>query len=128
MSSAYRLLCVSHDPAIVIDEDGDRDRATAVARSLRPVPGHPGCDLLVGRYSYPLIEVCCPAQGSRPGHPGSHSEPQWVDAGFLRVAAIAVQRAAGDVQFAHAVRRLSACWSATRLRSLAYELDVTTSG
>lgn len=130
MSSYYRLLCLSHDPAIVIDGD-DRSRDTAIARAHAGVPDHVGCDLLIGRYSAPLVEVCCPtrtAPGPTPAwHPGWrwHAQPIWADAALLRLALLAIERADGDEAIGRAIRQLPECWSWTRLRRLAPELDVT---
>src|SRR5574342_432280 len=55
-----------------------------------PAALHKDCDLLVGRYSSPLVEVCCPGyetSGRRHGHPGSHSDHRWIGADWLRLLA-----------------------------------------
>lgn len=65
MSSAYRFLCLAHDPAIEIErlETQSRDEAVGLAERLRggddsgELSEHRGCRLLVGRFSYPLVEI-----------------------------------------------------------------------
>ena len=56
MSSTYRVLCLSHDPAIVAADDYQRPE-TAEAAITEGIAEHAGCDLVIGRYSYPLVEL-----------------------------------------------------------------------
>lgn len=66
MSSTYRFLCLAHDPAIEIGdrlETQHRDEAMSLAEQRDHPVGfgdHQGCRLLVGRFSYPLVEVYDP--------------------------------------------------------------------
>lgn len=108
MSSTYRILCVSHDPALTTGSDYNSPEAAEAAIRLG-VNGHPTCDLLIGRYSYPLRAVhryvstacwheladhvpelhgscrarCkyCDEQCRCPNHPDADDEPNvsWVD-------------------------------------------------
>lgn len=134
MSSDYDILCLSHDPAIRI-ETGHRDPASAVAKVQRGLPEHPGCDLMVGQFSYPLIELCCvgfetQVEADRRPHSGWHRDPIWADAGLLRIAALAWR----DNPFANssqpegcmgnALARLPMCWTRDRLLRLRFELGI----
>lgn len=131
MSSTYKALCLSHDPAIVLDSpewhSGDGGVERSVAAVSAGLDGHPGCDLLVGRYSYPLVEVCCPAAidagAQREGTQCFHREPKWVDASWLRLAALALDAPAGS-PLRKAVERVGRCWTPDRLRRLRVELGV----
>jgi hypothetical protein len=124
MSSVYRVLCLSHDPAIEVGrwENHGRDAAIAAAAS-RTIEGHESCDLMVGRYSYPLIELCCPATPGALAH-GRHSTPQWADADWLRLLALAIDLNEPDLASAvvDLVRR--GCWTAQRLSRLRGELGL----
>lgn len=119
MSSTYRVLCLSHDPAITTETDyrtpGDAEHAIATG-----IDGHTGCDLLIGRYSYPLIEAGCPPAN----HPRcSHNRTQWDDSSLLRLLATAyastdetVRKTTEDSHFQ--------CWPRDRLWRLREELDI----
>lgn len=127
MSSNYHVLCVSHDPAIVITEDHEfRSPHDALAAAANPasherLAGHVGCDLLVGRYSYPLIEVGCPGgDRCRPGYHRPDSD-MWADAGWLRLLHAAHSRGDDVTGF-----RLRPCWTRSRVLSLARELHIET--
>jgi hypothetical protein len=135
MSSTYRILCLNHDPAIDIggewhsSQDG---RSAAAAIALDPAgavdaagnaitDGHAGCDLVVGRYSYPLVEVCCP-QGRHPGL--YHPRPQWVDADWLRLLWHAQQAPEESSLRRAASGSAMACWTPDRLGKLRNELGI----
>jgi hypothetical protein len=130
MSSTYRILCLSHDPAIATEDEfstaGDAERAVADG-----VDGHPGCDLLIGRYSYPLVEVGCPPTTiERPGrHRCSiHASTVWADVAWLRVLAAVYQ--AGDERLQALAVESSLThptlrhWPWERLRRLRGELGI----
>lgn len=129
MSSDYRILCMNHDPAIVIDHDW-HTAAEAIAVACEPashelVVPHENCDLLVGRYSYPLLEVCCPPRKDVAGPHATyvHREPQWIDVKWLHIL-----RAAKTVppaeQLKEAIRQVQTCWTAARLERLRGELRI----
>ena len=129
MSSVYRVLCLSHDPAM--DTGGEwhssRDGHTiAPAAALDPAAHqetelHAGCDLVVGRYSYPLVEVCCP--GGR--HTGlTHRGPVWVEAEWLRLLWHAQQAPEDSPIRRAAAGAAMACWPHDRLGKLHRELDL----
>lgn len=124
MSSTYRILCLSHDPAITAGDDYNSPEAAAAAIAAG-VDEHPHCDLLIGRYSYPLIEVGCPptTRPARPGQRGcyAHATTEWVDVAWLRILAAVHQSGneetralAGDSHLSH--------WPWERLRRLRDEL------
>lgn len=126
MSSVYRVLCLSHDPAIVTGDEYSRPDP-AVAAIVSGIDGHQGCDLLVGRYSYPLIEVGCPPTigperaGRRRCY--SHSTTEWVDVAWLRILA-AVHQSGTERMRALARESRLGCWSWERLRRLRDELSI----
>jgi hypothetical protein len=125
MSSTYRVLCLSHDPAMVA-ADGDWNRASMAEEAIAAgVEGHEQCDLLIGRYSYPLVEVGCPATKDNPGpHRCIHGGTQWADVDWLRLLAIA-QREPSDTELGRAAEEAGRrCWSPERLRRLGPELGV----
>ncbi|MFD5245033.1 hypothetical protein ACFWIW_10840 [Amycolatopsis sp. NPDC058340] len=129
MSSMYRILCLSHDPAIVIEHpefhSGSNGRELAEAVVLRGIEGHKGCDLLIGRYSYPLIEVGCPDR-TREHVGGYHPHHTvWVDAIWLKLLYLA-QRAPKDSPERQLAERapMPGCWTPERLHCLRTELDL----
>lgn len=133
MSSAYRILCLTHDPATDIAgpdvDDGWTQPEPALAaiadRTHALTAPHAGCDLVLGRYSYPLVEVACPR--STPGFtaqgPGCfHTGPQWVDAAWLRLLWHAAQWPnihPGLTTATEEAGRL--CWTPQRAHRLRYE-------
>jgi hypothetical protein len=93
VSSNYRILCLSHDPAIVAGDFTSAEAAEAeIAVGLNE---HPQCDLLIGRYSYPLVEVGCPPttgiKRSGQHYCFPHAMTKWVDVAWLRLLAAAHQ-------------------------------------
>lgn len=125
MSSDYHVLCASHDPALVITFGGEyRSYAEALAAAADPAQddrlvAHVGCDLLVGRYSTPLIEVACP--GGERCKPGWHrfDSGERTSAGWLRLLHAAHVR--GDDVTS---MRLPACWTRERVLRLAVQLGI----
>jgi hypothetical protein len=130
MSSVYRLLCMNHDPALALDHTWT-SAEEAIAAALEPamydwlVEDHGKCDLLVGRYSASLVEVCCPASRERGGH-GRHSGPQWVDRDWLALLH-AASAAPADPALRGAIEDLArthSCWTWERVNRLASELGI----
>lgn len=102
MSSTYRILCLSHDPATEWGEYSTPEAAeAAIADGL---PEHPHCHLMIGRYSYPLVELGCPPSRHQPAKLSCHhGGTEWTDSEWLRLLAAAyrssdpaVQQAAKD--------------------------------
>lgn len=132
MSSVYRILCVSHDPALVLKpeyQSGRDGRTLAAHAAAHPdeyeeLAAHANCDLLVGRYSYPLVEVGCPAppKDKTPSHYPYHPHAcKWVDAKWLRLLLHAKQQD-GETPLGKAAADVDGCWSASRLDRLRHEL------
>ena len=127
MSSTYRILCLSHDPAIVIEypefSSGSNGRELAEAAVLRGIEGHEGCDLLIGRYSYPLVEVGCPDR-SREHVGGYHPhDTKWVDASWLKLLYLAQRAPEGCPERQLAERApMPGCWTPEHLHRLRNEL------
>lgn len=129
MSSTYRVLCLSHDPA-VIAADGemiwyDPEQAeTAIAAGIE---GHEQCDLAIGRYSYPLFELGCPPSREprqHQHHCDPHPRTQWFEIEWLRLLALARREPAGSALAAAADARGMRCWPAQRLERLRAELSL----
>lgn len=123
MSSDYKLICVSHDPGLVISPEwssasGGRDIAFAAVRDPASYPGvdeHERCDLLILRYSGALMEVACP------GHdrPIRHVDADWVETPWLRLLWLAHQEPAGSpLKDAALDYRLAPCWTFERVHRL----------
>lgn len=124
MSSVYRILCLSHDPATSAEEYCTPEAAAKAIAS--GVDGHRRCDLLIGRYSYPLVEVGCPPTAARGGPPlcYAHRDIVWVDSAWLRALCVVHQL---DDEPARALVRdpQLRCWSWERLLRLRDELGIT---
>jgi hypothetical protein len=132
VSSTYRVLCLSHDPAVEAAEPDGLSRASDMAAT--GFDDHPQCDLLVARYSGGLIELGCvgmdsPAidlSRSHTGHPGLHRDTVWADAGLLRVAAACiVTEDDGHAEvITKALGQMPMCWTHKRLHRLRHVLEV----
>lgn len=118
MSSDFQIICLSHDPALTIEQDyPTSEQAIADAADHY---AHPECDLIVGRWSGGLVELCCPGMvegRAIPDHSGWHRDDEWVDAAWLRLALLA-----GAATTANA--RVPGCWKYLRLHRLRYILGV----
>lgn len=122
MSSTYRILCLSHDPATTHGEHhtaGDAEHAISTG-----VDGHPNCDLAIGRYSYPLVELGCPSSGDQPATLGCHhGNTKWIDREWLLLLTAAHQST--DPAIREAVEGSGhSCWPWERLRRLRAELGI----
>ncbi|MFJ2004756.1 hypothetical protein [Streptomyces chartreusis] len=127
MSSTYYLLCVSHDPAISVNDSGYNRPEEAEAAVGQQDAVHSQCDLLIARHSGALIEIGCPQ--SYPRREGAHQCPghgrtEWIDWEWLRLLAVAYQSSDEQVRQTATDRGFS-CWSWERLRRLRGELHFT---
>lgn len=116
VSSTYRLICLSHDPGLVLDRpEWSSTEAAVAATSHMETWGHSiGCDVVVGRYSYPLIEVICRGGRARLTH-SLHTDDLTIAAGWLRLLAhVRENDAAADALVGSA----AACWPPARLDRL----------
>ncbi|MFC5217295.1 hypothetical protein [Streptomyces coerulescens] len=125
MSSTYRIMCLSHDPAIEAGEYTSPEAAEAAIRD--GIAQHQHCDLLIGRFSYPLVEVGCPSRLGTPapgqgGCNGYHRDTEWIDSGWLLVLAHARHAAAlpEGIDRHHDV----SCWTDQRILRLREELGL----
>lgn len=118
MSSNYKVLCLSHVTALVVTEThNDPEEAISWATRAVAVGGaHEGCDLVIGRYSYPLVELICP--GCRNG--GMHVKPARIDADVARL----VLHCYGHKEKAtyQLAAKAGRCWPPARLEKLRPEL------
>jgi hypothetical protein len=129
MSSKYRILCLSHDPATQIKGDFTAHEAAVTAARDPRLYGeqlalHVGCDLLVAEYSYPLVEVCCPGhQGlGEDGH-DDHIEPRWIRTEWLHVIAASYRLKPTDGLTVTIGGPESGCWTEQRIHRLRSELN-----
>lgn len=120
MSSQYRIICLSHDPGIEVDGPEEWYQAepaiAACAARSGPAADHPRCDLVIGRYSYPLVEVCCPGMSTDMPYPHPtgryHRGPMWIDSMWLRLLIVA------PAEVREAAQLGSTCWTHERVQRL----------
>jgi hypothetical protein len=131
VSSDYRLLCLTHDPALEIGDDRWPHLDQALAAVADPAADpllvtHPGCDLLIGRYSYPLVEVICPPKTSPSRQRGHlHRDPHRIDAAWLRLLWHATASTGdGESEWEKAARNVPDCWRWERVHRLRYALGI----
>lgn len=124
MSSSYYILCLSHDPAITVNDPG-YNRPEAAEEAIRDRPaGHEHCDLMIGRYSYPLVELGCPPSRDQRTKLGCcHGITVWTDKKWLLLLAAAYQSSDPAVQQAVKDGR-HPCLPWERLQRLRVELDI----
>ena len=122
MSSTYRILCLSHDPATTHGEyTTPEDAEHAISGGLE---GHPNCDLAIGCYSYPLVEVGCPPSGGQPATLGcNHGVTRWMDGDWLIVLTVAYESTDPAIRKAAKASGHS-CWPWERLRRLRAEFGL----
>lgn len=131
MSSNYSVLCLSHDPAIIVHDPGFNRPEQAEAAIRDGITGHEDCDLMIGRYSYPLVELGCPAHKYQPGvvRPNGitccHGHTDWVDRDWLWILAAAYQSPDPDMRAAIEKGHRQQCLPWERLRRLRVELGIT---
>ncbi|WP_228979692.1 hypothetical protein [Streptomyces sp. DH12] len=120
MSSTYRILCLSHDPATEAGEYRTPEAAEeAIAEGLSE---HPNCHLMIGRYSSPLVELGCPPSRHQPTKLRCvHGSTVWVDSDWLRLLVAAYQSPDPAVQQATKTGR-HLCLSQALLGRLRLEL------
>ncbi|HEY5834922.1 hypothetical protein [Streptomyces sp.] len=121
MSSTYYAICLSHDPALVIDREIRRDTVDHL-NNRDGLGDHQACDLVIGRFSYPLIEVACLGR-QLPGPTGctrQHSGVEWIDSDWLRLLHSA--RPHTDPELLR--RHTFGCWPPERLHRLRDELGL----
>lgn len=129
MSSIYRILCLSHDPAIPIPTADFNWPEQAEERVRSSIEGHETCDLMIGRYSYPLIEVGCPNLTTRNGRrtsetPCFHGGTQWIGVEWLRLLAAALGESIDSPVGRAAAASEFRCWTPRRVVRLRQELGI----
>jgi hypothetical protein len=131
VSSNYSVLCLSHDPAIIVHDPGYNRPEQAEAAIRDGINGHESCDLMIGRYSYPLVELGCPAAPGRPERlrPSVvtcyHGDTAWIDRDWLWILAAAYQSPDPDLRAAIEKGHRQQCLPWERLRRLRVELGIT---
>jgi hypothetical protein len=127
VSSTYRVLYLSHTPALVAAEFPNRAEAEDAATA--GLDDHPGCDLMIGRYSYPLVELGCPATTTHPARAhlcAGHTTTTWADAALLGLLVHAYRHPVSSPLRKYASDYTFRCWSPERLNALLVELAITT--
>lgn len=124
MSSTYRILCLSHDPATTTGDDY-RTPEAAERDIAKGIDDHPNCDLMIGRYSYPLVELGCPpSRDQRVKLRCTHGNTEWTDKEWLHLLAAAYQ--SEDPAVRQAVKDgYHHCLPWDRLQRLRAELGIT---
>lgn len=94
MSSDFHLICLSHNPAIRLDiswHSGANGRIVAEHEMMNPaasaheeVRRHAQCDLIIGEYSYPLVEIGYKSYEES-------TEVEWIDVRWVRLLALTAQ-------------------------------------
>lgn len=128
MSSTYSVLCLSHDPALIAAEGNwysPEEAEAAIRERTHGLSDHAACDLLIGRYSYPLIEVGCPGSRVHEGRrcKSLHGPTKWTERSWLQLLYHAQQEP--NVLGAVTDRHELVCWTPGRLRRIAADLGIT---
>lgn len=131
MSSTYRAICLSHDPAIEINGDYDDltwdDRETglgALARRIGDLAAHKDCDLVLGAYSYPLWEITCPVssgkrvEGVKDGSVCCHNYDKSIQVDWLRLMIAALVEPTTATTAVLSRRLIDGCWPPDRVMRL----------
>lgn len=132
MSSFYRLLCLNHDPVIPGEGQIDQEREIlSIART--GASDHAACDVLIGRYYYGLVAVCCPGTHGR-GDPGGracglgdHQKERWAEREWIELLAHAYHDGRG-VPPALIKTFERSCWTRTRMARLGPLLGISGDG
>jgi len=126
MSTSYRILCLSHDPAIILEPNwAGFDQALAAATDPAKhveIANHAECDLLVGTWRGGLFLITCPPR-PHPREDGHHRLPVGGDIDWLRLLSAAYQAELPDPRLTAALKRLPECWSAERVYRLRHLLQ-----
>jgi hypothetical protein len=132
MSSTYRAICLSHNPAIEIygDDYDDltwNDRETglgAIARRSGDLAGHKTCDLVLGAYSYPLWEITCPVSSGKrvakveDGSICCHNYDKSIQVDWLRLLIAALIEPTAASTAVLQPRLIDCCWPPDRVLRL----------
>lgn len=129
MSSTYRAMCLSHDPALeVAGIETQRREALESHLAGDPLRGHEHCDLIGTRTSGALIEIYCPpgpkTDQRQCWHPHVGS---WLDVVWVRLLLVADRGTPLNPEVAAALaeaHRRHSCWPHERVNRLRVELGV----
>jgi hypothetical protein len=120
VSSTYRTICLSHDPALTFDPELTHEEANQL-NSRDNLGDHTACDIVIGRWSGGLVEIGCPGLDI-PGAPWPHRHGniEWVDVGWLRLLHAARPHVETSLLSHHTFR----CWKPERLHRLRIDLGL----
>lgn len=114
MSSSYRILCVSHKPALEVASGSDGwewnrpEQALAAVTDSRVIGQHQSCDLIV--YGNYYNTFYCPPSGRC-----AHTDPEPIESSWISLAIDALRHEALKGR----VEQFAGCWTADRISSLA---------
>lgn len=117
MSSTYRPICLSHNPAIELDiawHSGNNGLIVGEQLTREGFSSHPDCDIILGKYSYPLIEVGCIGHRNKTF---SHEDTKWIDAEWI---ALLIKARKNNIQLPYPI--MTGCWNPERVKGLTYLL------
>lgn len=117
MSSSYYVLCLSHAPALHLDQHYQTP-AAAEQHIADGVGGHESCDLMIARVSGGLASIGCPARHCY------HGDTQWADVSWLRILGYAHREPDGsNIRAATSAPDLR-CWTPDRMQRLGVQLSI----
>lgn len=126
MSSTYNAICLSHDPAILINEIARHKIDLPISRD--DLRGHEHCDIVIGRWSGGLCELACPGR-DLPGPTGCrahHRSTEWTPVEWLRLLVAATTPPnAIDPKLLFRLS-IGGCWPLDRIHRLRDELGLPT--
>lgn len=117
MSSSYYILCMSHEPAIIV-QDHHNSRREADAAIAVGYETHPGCDFLIMRVSGAPVEFICTGQTEA----CRHDYAEEVGADWLRI--LRYFQPTEDLEYLAKIRQRPTLrhWTDKRLERLAAHL------
>lgn len=121
MSSTYQLICMNHDPGIVVWDDHHQTFQPLEEKLKSDDPWeHSGCDVVIGRFSYPLIEVGCPWSLGKYAYRCEHAATMWTEASWLKLLFLhAVSPESSLSSLAPTVfKSIPRCWTPGRVMKL----------
>lgn len=114
MSSSYRILCVSHAPALEVATGSDgwewnrpEQALAAIADQSQVIAHHRTCDLIV--YGNYWNTFYCP-----PSSRCAHTDPVPIESSWILLAIAAMRH--DDLKAR--VEKFTGCWTAARIHSL----------
>ena len=117
MSSTYKLLCLSHDPAMVISDDDICNEFTP-NRNHPALEDHVNCDIMIGAYSYPLVRVGCLGTQMEgiSGCLGHHCSTNWIDIDWIQLLHVLYNSEIPEIEWKN--DNNFRCWTKQRVQRI----------